>query len=84
VTRSALTLKLLTSRRYGALIAAPTFGIPELIGGTRNWDYRYVWLRDAAFTLCTFLRLGYREDADAFRGWLQHRVHGSRDRTRPM
>jgi GH15 family glucan-1,4-alpha-glucosidase len=84
VTRSALALKLLTSRRHGALIAAPTFGIPELIGGTRNWDYRYVWLRDAAFTLCTFLRLGHREDADAFRGWLKHRIDESRNGTRPM
>jgi GH15 family glucan-1,4-alpha-glucosidase len=84
VTRSALALKLLTSRRHGALIAAPTFGVPELIGGTRNWDYRYVWLRDAAFTLCNFLRLGYREEANAFRGWLKHRVHGSRERERPL
>jgi GH15 family glucan-1,4-alpha-glucosidase len=83
VTRSALTLKMLTSRRYGALVAAPTFGVPELIGGTRNWDYRYVWLRDAAFTLCTFLRLGHREDADAFRGWLKHRIDESKH-GRPM
>jgi GH15 family glucan-1,4-alpha-glucosidase len=84
VTRSALTLKLLTSRRYGALVASPTFGIPELIGGTRNWDYRYVWLRDAAFTLCTFLRLGHRQEADAFLGWLKDRIRGSGNRTRPM
>jgi GH15 family glucan-1,4-alpha-glucosidase len=84
VTRSALTLKMLTSRRYGALVAAPTFGVPERIGGTRNWDYRYVWLRDAAFTLCNFLRLGYREEADAFRGWLKDRINDSRNRTRPM
>jgi len=84
VTRSALALKLLTSRRHGALIAAPTFGVPELIGGTRNWDYRYVWLRDAALTLCNFLRLGYREEADAFEGWLKHRVRGSRGRARPL
>ena len=84
VNRSALTLKMLTSRRYGALVAAPTFGIPERIGGTRNWDYRYVWLRDAAFTLCTFLRLGYCEEADAFRGWLKHRIDESRHGTRPM
>jgi GH15 family glucan-1,4-alpha-glucosidase len=84
VTRSALTLKMLTSRRYGALVAAPTLGIPERIGGTRNWDYRYVWLRDAAFTLCTFLRLGYREEADAFRTWLKNRTDESKHRTRPM
>jgi GH15 family glucan-1,4-alpha-glucosidase len=84
VNRSALTLKMLSSRRYGSLVAAPTFGIPEHIGGSRNWDYRYVWLRDAAFTLCTFLRLGYREEADAFRTWLKNRTDESKHRTRPM
>jgi GH15 family glucan-1,4-alpha-glucosidase len=84
VSRSALTLKMLTSRRYGSLVAAPTFGIPEHIGGSRNWDYRYVWLRDAAFTLCTFLRLGYREEADAFRTWLKDRTDESKHQTRPM
>jgi GH15 family glucan-1,4-alpha-glucosidase len=84
VTRSALTLKMLTSRQHGSLVAALTFGVPEHIGGTRNWDYRFVWLRDAAFTLCAFLRLGYREEADAFRDWLKHRIDESRYGTRPM
>jgi GH15 family glucan-1,4-alpha-glucosidase len=84
VNRSALTLKMLTSRQHGSLVAAPTFGIPEHIGGSRNWDYRYVWLRDAAFTLCTFLRLGYREEADAFRTWLKYRIEESRQGSRPM
>ena len=75
---------MLTSRRYGSLVAALTFGMPEHIGGTRNWDYRFVWLRDAAFTLCAFLRLGYHEESEAFRTWLRHRIDESKHRTRPM
>ena len=84
VSRSALTLKMLTSRQHGSLVAALTFGMPEHVGGTRNWDYRFVWLRDSAFTLCAFLRLGYREEAEAFRTWLRHRVDESKHRSRPM
>ena len=84
VNRSALTLKMLTSRRHGSLVAALTFGMPERIGGTRNWDYRFVWLRDSAFTLCAFLRLGYHEEAEAFRTWLKHRIDEGKHRTRPM
>jgi GH15 family glucan-1,4-alpha-glucosidase len=84
VNRSALTLKMLTSRRYGSLVAAPTFGIPEHIGGSRNWDYRYVWVRDAAFTLCNFLRLGYREETDAFWTWLRNRIHENTQGTRAL
>src|SRR5262249_21938972 len=57
VNRSALTLKLLTSRRYGSIVAAPTFGLPEAIGGGRNWGYRYSWIRDSSFTLYALLRL---------------------------
>src|SRR5262249_52055938 len=60
VNRSALTLKLLTSKRYGSIVAAPTFGLPEEIGGVRNWDYRYTWIRDSSFTLYGLMRLGYR------------------------
>jgi GH15 family glucan-1,4-alpha-glucosidase len=74
VNRSALLLKLLTSRRHGSLIAAPTFGLPEQIGGERNWDYRYTWLRDAAFSIYAFIRLGYTEEAIAFQKWLHDRV----------
>ena len=73
VYRSALALKLLTSRKHGGIIAAPCFGFPDEIGGERNWDYRYVWIRDAAFTLYALMRLGFTEEAGAFMGWLQAR-----------
>ncbi len=73
VNRSALVLKLLTSSEHGSIIAALTFGLPEEIGGIRNWDYRYTWLRDAAFTVYAFLRLGHVEEANAFVRWLGER-----------
>ena len=66
VDRSALVLKLLSSAEHGSLIAAATFGLPEKIGGERNWDYRYTWLRDAAFSMYAFMRLGFVEEARAF------------------
>jgi GH15 family glucan-1,4-alpha-glucosidase len=74
VHRSALMLKLLISRKHGSLIAAPTFSLPEEIGGVRNWDYRYTWLRDGAFTLYALVRLGFVEESEAFIEWLQGRL----------
>ena len=73
VNRSALTLKLLTSWHHGPILAAPTFGLPEQIGGERNWDYRFTWIRDASFTIYAFIRLGYIEEAAAFMGWIEER-----------
>lgn len=73
VNRSALTLKLLTSRTHGSMVAAPTFGLPEEIGGERNWDYRYTWVRDGSFTLYGLMRLGYTEEAGAFMRWFEDR-----------
>src|SRR5262249_44862061 len=73
VNRSALVLKLLTSREHGSMVAAPTFGLPEHIGGARNWDYRYTWIRDSSFALYALMRLGYTGEAAAFMQWMMAR-----------
>ncbi|WBL26894.1 glycoside hydrolase family 15 protein [Zunongwangia sp. HGR-M22] len=71
IIRSAITLKLLTSHKEGSIIAAPTFGLPEKIGGERNWDHRYTWIRDAAFAMYAFMKLGFKEEASAFFKWVE-------------
>ncbi len=73
VRRSALCLKLLQHLPTGGIVAAPTFGLPEWPGGERNGDYRYVWLRDAAFVMFAFLRIGLIDEARRFADWLSRR-----------
>ncbi len=84
VRRSVVTLKALTYRPTGGIVAAPTTSLPEKLGGSRNWDYRFCWLRDSTLTLMALLRAGYVEDAAAWRDWLVRAVAGSPDQIQIM
>ena len=84
VHRSALVLKLLESQAHGSLVAAPTFSLPEAMGGVRNWDYRYTWIRDAAFTLYALIRLGLTDETAAFMRWIERLTHEMVDDVGPL
>lgn len=80
VMRSALALRLMVSRDFGSIVAAPTFGLPEALGGVRNWDYRATWIRDASFTIYAFIRLGFQGEAVGFMQWIGQRLEESEGR----
>lgn len=84
VKRSLITLKALTYAPTGGIVAAATTSLPEQLGGTRNWDYRYCWLRDATMTLMAFMKLGYYDEASAWREWLMRAIAGAPDQVQIM
>ncbi len=84
VERSLITLKALTYRPSGGIVASPTTSLPERIGGTRNWDYRYCWLRDTTFTLLALMNAGYFKEAEAWQDWLLRALAGSPDKVQIM
>ncbi|WP_341809283.1 glycoside hydrolase family 15 protein [Xanthomonas oryzae pv. oryzicola] len=84
VRRSLVVLKGLSYLPTGGIVAAPTAALPEHLGGTRNWDYRYCWLRDSVFTLIALLQAGYRDEAAAFRDWVQRTIAGSPDQLQAL
>ncbi|WP_250130643.1 glycoside hydrolase family 15 protein, partial [Escherichia coli] len=75
--RSLITLKALTYHRTGGVVAAPTTSLPEQLGGVRNWDYRYCWLRDATLTLLALMNAGFYDEARSWRQWLERAIAGS-------
>ena len=84
VARSLITLKALTYGPTGGIVAAPTTSLPEQIGGVRNWDYRFCWLRDATLTLLALMNAGYYEEAEAWREWLLRAVAGRPEQVQIM